>query len=92
MSSAAKMQPETHPLLWRLDHGAPITELAAYESLQGYAALRKALSGMEPGAVTQLVKDANLRGRGGAGFPTGVKWSLIPMGPDVGPKIGRAHV
>ena len=86
MSGAARMQPETHPLLWRLDHGAPITEIGAYESLQGYAALRKALSQMEPAAVTHLVKDANLRGRGGAGFPTGVKWSLIPLGPDVGPK------
>jgi NADH-quinone oxidoreductase subunit F len=36
--------------------------------------------------VQKLVKDANLRGRGGAGFPTGVKWSLIPMGADAGVK------
>ena len=35
MSSAARMQPETHPLLWRLDHGTPITEIAAYQSLEG---------------------------------------------------------
>ncbi len=37
---------------------------------------------MAPAEVTKLVKDANLRGRGGAGFPTGVKWGLVPMGAD----------
>jgi NADH-quinone oxidoreductase subunit F len=37
---------------------------------------------MAPADVTQTVKDANLRGRGGAGFPTGVKWALVPMGAD----------
>jgi NADH-quinone oxidoreductase subunit F len=41
---------------------------------------------MQPAEVTQLVKDSNLRGRGGAGFPTGVKWSLVPMGPEAGRK------
>ena len=34
---------------------------------------------MTPEAVTEEVKDSNLRGRGGAGFPTGLKWSFIPM-------------
>ena len=76
---------DTHPLTWRLDHGAPVLGIDAHEALDGYAALRKAL-GMEPAAVTQAVKDSNLRGRGGAGFPTGVKWSLVPMGPDAGTK------
>lgn len=52
-----------------------------YERVGGYAAVRKALGG-QPADVTQVVKDANLRGRGGAGFPTGVKWSLVPQGPD----------
>ncbi|MCG3170168.1 MAG: NADH-quinone oxidoreductase subunit F [Pseudomonadales bacterium] len=78
--------PETHPLTWRLDHGAPVETLAAYEALAGYAAARRALADLEPAALTQLVKDANLRGRGGAGFPTGVKWSLVPMGADAGRK------
>jgi len=77
---------ETHPLTWRLDHEQPMTAIAAYEALDGYAAVRQALPGIEPTALTQLVKDSNLRGRGGAGFPTGVKWSLVPMGADAGTK------
>lgn len=45
----------------------------------GYRGLRTAL-GMDPDAVIALVKEAGLRGRGGAGFPTGAKWSFIPQG------------
>ena len=77
---------ETHPLTWRLAHGAPVLDLKAYEALEGYAAVRKAVQELQPADVTQAVKDSNLRGRGGAGFPTGIKWSLVPMGPDAGPK------
>jgi NADH-quinone oxidoreductase subunit F len=47
-----------------------------YERLDGYAGLRKALT-MTPDDLIGLVKDANLRGRGGAGFPTGMKWSFV---------------
>jgi NADH-quinone oxidoreductase subunit F len=49
-----------------------------YERLDGYQALRKALR-MQPDELIALVKDSNLRGRGGAGFPTGMKWSFIPQ-------------
>src|SRR5215213_5007786 len=52
--------------------------LSAYESLDGYAALRQALQ-MSPDELVGMVKDSGLRGRGGAGFPTGMKWSFIPQ-------------
>ena len=51
--------------------------LAAYRSTGGYTAWEKA-KGMEPAAITDEVKKSNLRGLGGAGFPTGTKWSFIP--------------
>jgi NADH-quinone oxidoreductase subunit F len=56
-------------------------DLRGYVERGGYEALRKALR-MDPGAIQQEVKESNLRGRGGAGFPTGQKWSFVPMGPD----------
>ncbi len=49
----------------------------SYLSDGGYEALKKVL-GMEPEDIIQMVKDSGLRGRGGAGFPTGLKWSFIP--------------
>ena len=73
------MTADSTPLTYRVDLGTPL-DLKRYESQDGYAAVRKALREMEPQEVTRLVKDANLRGRGGAGFPTGIKWSLVPMG------------
>jgi NADH-quinone oxidoreductase subunit F len=53
--------------------------LRVYRDTGGYTAWQKAL-GMEPAAITEEVKKANLRGLGGAAFPTGVKWGFIPKG------------
>jgi len=58
--------------------GRPLT-LKEYEKVGGYESVRKVLKGMTPQEVQGVVKDSNLRGRGGAGFNTGLKWSFVPM-------------
>jgi NADH-quinone oxidoreductase subunit F len=70
------------PLTERINPGQPPLSLREYERAGGYEALRKALQRMAPGEVTEMVKQSNLRGRGGAGFPTGRKWSFVPTGAD----------
>jgi len=61
-----------------------------YAKTGGYEGLRKALS-MKPADVTREVKDSVLRGRGGAGFPCGLKWSFLPPVED-GPERGRRYL
>lgn len=58
--------------------------LDEYQKRGGYEAWSKALKEMTPETVTKEVQEAGLRGRGGAGFPAGNKWSFVPKGP--GPK------
>jgi NADH-quinone oxidoreductase subunit F len=60
--------------------GEPV-DITSYEHAGGYQGLRKSLK-MQPQELTEVVKQSNLRGRGGAGFPTGAKWSFVPMGKD----------
>jgi NADH-quinone oxidoreductase subunit F len=60
--------------------GTEPLDLRSYEQAGGYQALRKALQQMTPKQVQEEVSHSNLRGRGGAGFPTGMKWSFVPMG------------
>ena len=55
--------------------------IGAYEAAGGYRALATVLHEYSPDELIQLVKDSNLRGRGGAGFPTGVKWGFVPKDP-----------
>jgi NADH-quinone oxidoreductase subunit F len=61
-----------------------IGDIDIYVANGGYAGLKRALKEMPPQAVTDEVKKSGLRGRGGAGFPAGVKWSFIPK--DIFPK------
>ena len=53
-------------------------KIETYESRNGYAVWKKVLSGMKPEEIIETVKASGLRGRGGAGFPTGMKWGFIP--------------
>ncbi len=60
-----------------------INTLEVYRQHGGYASVEKALKTMTPDAVVEEVKKSGLRGRGGAGFPTGMKWSFLAKPPGV---------
>ena len=66
-------------------HVADLQQIRVYESLGGYRGLAKALREYKPVEVIDIVKRSGLRGRGGAGFPTGAKWGFVPK--DIGKPI-----
>jgi NADH-quinone oxidoreductase subunit F len=68
------------PLTRHIRPGREPFTLKEYENVGGYQSVRKALA-MSPQEIQDVVKTSNLRGRGGAGFSTGMKWSFVPMGP-----------
>lgn len=70
------------PLTARIDVARGPLDLKGYEAAGGYQGLKKAIKALTPAEIVKMLKDSNLRGRGGAGFPTGLKWSFVPMGPD----------
>lgn len=72
----------SEPFLLKYIHERDQGDLEAYESRGGYAGMRRGLS-MAPEAVIDEVDKSGLRGRGGAGFPTGRKWKFIPRDPAV---------
>jgi NADH-quinone oxidoreductase subunit F len=67
------------PLTKNIRKGEPALNLKEYERAGGYQGLRKALK-MTPDEVMEVVKASDLKGRGGAGFKTGMKWSFVPRG------------
>jgi NADH-quinone oxidoreductase subunit F len=66
------------PLTRNIKAGRAFAALADYRQTGGYRGLRKALADLQPQDVRQWVKDSGLRGRGGSGFGTGLKWGLMP--------------
>lgn len=81
--SAAERREETHPLTWRLRDDGAMLGLEEYVNKDGYAAARETVNNQSPNAVIDIMKAANVRGRGGAGFSAGVKWSLTLKGGDM---------
>lgn len=73
--------PLTNPLTKNIGPHNSATDIGRYRDNGGYRGWRKALD-MAPKDIVKLVQDGGLRGRGGAGFNTGLKWSFVPSGED----------
>ena len=68
-------------LLLKNDDVPGIHSYDVYRKNGGYSSVEKAVKTMTPETVTEEVKKSGLRGRGGAGFPTGLKWSFLAKPP-----------
>jgi NADH-quinone oxidoreductase subunit F len=66
------------PLTQHININRPSLNLKDYVSVGGYRAVHRAIT-MSPKEITKIVQDSDLKGRGGAGFNTGIKWSFVPM-------------
>jgi NADH-quinone oxidoreductase subunit F len=75
--------PEMHVVLRHREH-SDLHTLTGYQAAGGYGQWRRVVTELQPAEVMEIVKASGLRGRGGAGFPTGLKWSFCPK--DVFPK------
>ena len=73
-SQSSMLQPLTH----LVNLSQPLS-LKEYIREGGYQGAKKALRELQPAEVLAIISDSNLKGRGGAGFPTGMKWSCVPM-------------
>ena len=68
----------TEQILLKNIKNSDVVQISVYEKCGGYQGLRNVLQDYSPDEVIDCVKTSNLRGRGGAGFPTGLKWSFVP--------------
>ncbi|WP_036500054.1 NADH-quinone oxidoreductase subunit NuoF [Nitrosococcus oceani] len=75
-------KPMATPLTQNITPDREPPDLKQYAQAGGYQGLQRAIKTLTPQEVLQEVKESNLRGRGGAGFPTGLKWSFVPRGDD----------
>jgi NADH-quinone oxidoreductase subunit F len=73
---------ESNPLTWRFREDKKTIWIKEYIKKNGYSALKKCLGEMTSQQVVEKVIQSGLKGRGGAGFPTGIKWSLMPKGKE----------
>lgn len=77
------MQKQTGPIAYQTMAQDPPWSLQSYQQVGGYQALRNIIEQeMSPEQVIEQIKNSGLRGRGGAGFPTGLKWSFMPRQTD----------
>ena len=70
------------PLTGHIKEDGSQLALQGYEKAGGYRAVKKTVGKTDPEEITGMVRESNLKGRGGAGFGTGMKWGFVPMGED----------